>query len=325
MDYNKSYIFNPLNNKLKQAIKKQCTIESKNNTVKRKSDDIHFYNFLSKYKHVQKYKINKIPKNQRFSYEDKNAVMPNIIKTFNNTKNNNVKKDSKYYVNFVNGIYLNDSHLSNKNVVKMGCSPMNIINNFEKKKTSFFPKGYLKENNSTKKSWSKNSKKKLSCCSNDIKNKTERKIYNYSKSNKKCNIASNKENEKSKKYLSENYMAKYHSTKGISKLKYSENTFSKNKSSRNLLQKNSDILIEEKNEETEIVPKGAKIMNNNENKKNNKNEIKKINKNENTGIETEKCDSNNRNTQKKINDNKKQRKYKCLFCCFNNNSFSDIE
>ena len=92
-----------------------------------------------------------------------------------------------------------------------------------------------------------------------------------------------------------------------------------------MLPKNSDILIEEKNEETEIVPKGAKIMNNNENKKNNKKEIKKINKNENTGIEIEKCDTNNRNIQKKINDNKKQRKYKCLFCCFNNNSFSDIE
>ena len=111
MDYSKSYIFNPLNNNLKQAIKKQYTIESKNNTIKRKSDDIHFYNFLSKYKHVQKYKINKIPKNQRFSYEVKNAIMPNIIKTFNNTKNKNknesaTKKDSKYYLNLVNGIYL---------------------------------------------------------------------------------------------------------------------------------------------------------------------------------------------------------------------------
>lgn len=325
MDYNKSYIFNPLNNNLKQAIKKQYTIESKNNTIKRKSDDIHFYNFLSKYKHVQKYKINKIPKNQRFSYEVKNAIMPNIIKTFNNTKNKNknesaTKKDSKYYLNLVNGIYLNDSHLSNKNVVKMGSSQINIINNFEKKKTSYFPKGYLKDNNSTKKSWSKSSKKKLSCCSNDIKNKTERKIYNYSKSNKKCNIASNNENEKSKKYLYENYLAKYHSTKGLSKLKNSEKTFSKNKSSRNLIKKNSDILIEEKNEETEIVPKGVEIMNNN---KNNKNEITKINKNENLGVE--KDNTNNRNIQTKINNIKKQRKYKCLFCCFNNNSLSDIE
>jgi hypothetical protein len=325
MDYNKSYIFNPLNNKLKQGIKKQCTIESKNNTNKRKSDDIHFYNFLSKYKHVQKYKINKIPKNQRFSYEVKNEIMPNIIKTFNNTKNKNknesaTKKDSKYYLNLVNGIYLNDSHLSNKNVVKMGSSQINIINNFEKKKTSYFPKGYLKDNNSTKKSWSKSSKKKLSCCSNDIKNKTERKIYNYSKSNKKCNIASNNENEKSKKYLYENYLAKYHSTKGLSKLKNSEKTFSKNKSSRNLIKKNSDILIEEKNEETEIVPKGVEIMNNN---KNNKNEITKINKNENLGVE--KDNTNNRNIQTKINNKKKQRKYKCLFCCFNNNSLSGIE
>ena len=61
-------------------------------------------------------------------------------------------------------------------------------------------------------------------------------------------------------------------------------------------------------------------MNNN---KNNKNEITKINKNENLGVE--KDNTNNRNIQTKINNIKKQRKYKCLFCCFNNNSLSDIE
>ncbi len=333
MDYNKSMYFDPVNNKSKQAIKKQYTIQTHNNANKRKSDDIHFYNFLSKFKHNQKYKINKIPINHRFSFEDKDTFMSNLLQNLNdNNKNKNmnknknklVKRDSKYYVNLVNGIYSNDSHLSNKNVVKNSCSPMNImLKKIEKKKTCNFSKR-IKDINLTKKSGSKNSKKKVSIGSNDIKNKSDKKLYNCSKSSKKCNIASN-ENEKTKKFLNDKNFAKYHSTKGISKFKKNENSLSKNKTSRNPSKKNSAENV--RNEITDIIPKRVKTVNNNEKDKTNKNEIKKNNKNKKVGIEVEKCDTNgNKIIANNSNISKRKKNYKCLFCCFNNNnSLSDNE
>ncbi len=59
----------------------------------------------------------------------------------------------------------------------------------------------------------------------------------------------------------------------------------------------------------------------------NKNEIKKNNKNKKVGIEVEKCDTNgNKIIANNSNISKRKKKYKCLFCCFNNNnSLSDNE
>lgn len=341
MDYGKSLIFNPVNNKLKEVIKKQYSIPTEEKENKRKSDDIHFYNFLSKLKLNQKYKVNKIPKNHRFSYEDKNALMSNLILPHNSNKNNNnnnnenynnkkkltVKKDSNYYLNLVHGIYSNDSHLSNNNIVKMNSSHINFMKGYENKKTFNFSKR-TKDNNSTKKSGSKTSKIKLSYCSNDMRLKSEKKINVFGKSIKKFSLGS-KENEKTKKLSSEKCQSKFYSTKGISKFKKNENSNSKNKSSRNLPKRNSAEFIQ--NTITSILPKEIKMTNNIENDKNNKNnekEILKINKNEKVEIEIEKCDTNNnRIIPKNSNTNKKQRNYRCLFCCFNNNnnSVSDNE
>ena len=349
MDYNKSIYLIPEQNQ-DNFLKKQFTIKSKGNVDKRKSDDINFNNFLNKFKHTQKDKINKIPINHRFSLQGKNALISNLLFNINNNNNEQTpKKDKNYYLNLLNDLYINDSHLSNnKNILKKSMKDTsNVIKKFEKKKSSNYSKRKISKDNSTKKSGSKNSKKKVSYCSNDFKNKSDKKVSIdinglKIKSSKKLSDASNEINEKAKKFLSEKIVSKFRSSKGISKIKNnndSNNNNNKNnkyKSSLNLLVKKNDIennsssLKVVKNDIADISPNEKKLNENDKDKDNKKkkNNIKNDNNNtEKEDIELEKCNCNTINNGNIYKNQKKNvSNYKCFLCCFNSeNDLSDNE
>ena len=348
MNYNKSIYLIPGQNQDK-ILKKQFTIQSKVNLDKRRSDDLNFYNFLNKFKHIQKDKINKIPINHRFSVQNKNALISNLLLNINNNINNDQtpKKDKNYYLNLLNDLYINDSHLSNKNIVKKNMKDTsNVIKKLEKKKSLNYSKRKISKDNSTKKSGSKNSKKKVSYCSNDFKNKSDKKDSTdinglKNKSIKKLSDASNEINEKANKYLSEKIVPKFISSKDISKIKNNNDSNNNNsnknnkyKSSLNLLIQKKDIenisssLKVVKNDITDISPNEKKLNKNDKDKDNKKkkNDIKNNNivKGD---LELEKCNCNtinNRNIYK--NQKKNFQNYKCFLCCFNSeNDLSDNE
>ena len=117
MNFKKSIIINP-NQISNKSYKKQFTIQTNNKNDKRRSDDICFNKFLKNYKNTQNDKISKIPIDHRMSYQDKNALIFNIMVQNENDNENPVIRDNNYYLNFVNNVYQKDSHLSNNNVMK---------------------------------------------------------------------------------------------------------------------------------------------------------------------------------------------------------------
>ena len=180
MNYNKlPYNSGKTSNKI---LKKQYTMHP-NNIDKRKSGELGFHNYLNKIRYSQKFKINKIPINHRLSYEDKNMLISSFVLQNNNNNgiNNNKVRDNKHLLSLLNDIYINDSHLSNnKNIVKNNLKSSNFLNNiFEKNKTFNIVHNRRLKDNSTRKTWSKRSKKKFSCGSNE-NNKTNKKLSNYS-------------------------------------------------------------------------------------------------------------------------------------------------
>lgn len=317
MDYNKSIYFNQLAKENNINIKNNFTIKSKNNIDKRKSEDICFNHFLNKFKDSQKYKFKNIPINHRPSYENKPLMISNLIKDNND---NTCTKDKNYYVNLLNNMYLNDTHLSNKNFFKSQNKKK-----FEKKKTFNFSKRNSKDN-----SGSKYSKKKLSYCSNDIKCNDSNKITSSNdfknKSRKKLSNFTNQLYEDGKRLENDNILPikKYQSSQSISKLKNNIHNLKRKKSFLKIIKNNenekmNDTIKEEKNElkkSDKIKPKKRKII------------IKK------EELEIEKCETKNNlsknsilNNNNNIIDNQKNKKKFsfCFFCCLSSkdDSFQD--
>ena len=328
---------------------KQLTIQNKSNNDKRKSDDIFIKNYLNKLKNLQKDKINKIPKDYRMSYQNKNLLISKIKLENPNNDENKECKDNNYYMNLLKNIYFNDSHLNNKNIVKNNqIHSINIIKRFEKKQTYNYSKGRNSKDSSTKRNSNKHSKLKLSCdsnyhkkeinkkqsiSSNDIKKKQNKKLVNLIDLNKNNGKKDNIDN---KKFLSEKTITKIQYNKGFLKLNNNENgnNIRKLKSSRNnskskeinilntsLKQKEKDI----ENYKTNQKDIKIKTYNNNQKQKVKRSISHNIEKEE---IEIEKCDTkinsnknnskNNANIDDKKRKNKKDKKRKisCLFCCF---------
>ena len=321
MDYNKSIYFNPTQaNNLN--LQKHLANKNKINSDKRKSYDISINKFLNNLKDSQKNKLRNIPIKYRPSWEYKNLGISNIMKE-NSLKNDSTYvKDKNHYMNLVNNIYTNDSHLSNNKIFKS----QNIKKNFEKRETINFSKRKNSKDNWGKKSSSKCSKKKLSYCSNDLKNNFSNKITQSNdfknRTTKKLSNFTNEENERRKKFEIDNFllMQKFQSSHTISKLKKNIN-FPKMKSSHNIMKNNEKEIM---NDTIKEEIKKQKKFQNDDNAKEKK--IKHIIKNERN--EVEKCqtenilnknDSNYKTNNNNIIENKKsKKKFRfCLFCCLN--------
>jgi hypothetical protein len=123
----------------------------KYNEDKRKSDGIAENVFLNKIKGNHNNKLNKIPVNHRLSIQDSNmfafSKFINNIKSYNNEKPK--KKDKDYYLNLLNNIYSNESHLSNNNVIKNNNKKKecNIIKKYDEKISMNTPKVMNYKNN----------------------------------------------------------------------------------------------------------------------------------------------------------------------------------
>lgn len=330
MDYNKSIFFNPPKTE-KKFIQKKFSLQSKNNNDKRRSDDIYFNHFINNITDSIKDKIKNIPIKNRFSFENQNEAISTIMKE-NQLKIESNTRDRNYYLNLLNNIY-NDSHLTNKNILNM-----NLKKKIEKKKTFNFSKHKASKDYST----NKNSNKKLSYCSNDIRNNISNNktcsndIKNKSiKSIKKLSNFSNEAIERAKKYLNEKLMKKYQSTRTISKFKKnaSSNNDFKMKSSFNLKNNNEnekvdDSIKEKKDDELKIVVnrKNKKVKNNIEKEEV---ELEKCDTKINSNKNTPKNDLNNNNINN-IPKNKNTKNIKknrfCFFCCLTSkdDSLSDI-
>ena len=355
MDYKKSIYLRPISSS-NRLFKKQLTIQNKNNNDKRKSDDIFINNYLNKLKNLQKDKINKIPVDHRMSCQNKNLLISSIMLQNSNNNESKEVKDNNYYINLLKNIYINDSHLTNKNIVKnnLGDS-INILKRFEKKKTYNYSKGRNSKDSSIKRSTNKHSKKKLSFNSNDIKKEINKKktissndkkkqnkkflnLNDLNKNNKENN--DNNDNNDNNKFLSEKIISKIQDKKGFQKIKNndsSNNNSKKFKSSRNV----------SKNKDTEIMNTSLKDEKDIENIRTNQKDIKlKIDNNnqkqkerkrsnnhdvEKEEIEIEKCDTKNNSNKNNSKNNEiienkenkdntikndKKSKISCLFCCF---------
>lgn len=322
--------------------KKQKTMQIKNNIDKRKSDDICFNNFLNNFK--TSHKMSEIPVDHRLSYQDKNILISSLMKQNANNDEKAVVKDKNYYLNFLNNVYLNDSHLTNQNVIKKNLKESSgILKTLQKKKTFNFSKATNSKDTYQKKLSFKITNKKNSCCSNDMNNISKKKISistvndikNQSNQSNR-NLTSSIEQkiiDNKNKILSEKIVSKYQSTKKISKLKNDEiiSNRKKYKSSRNISknkEKEKDYNInlkEEKNENNESMQKDIKIITINQKNKNRRKsnhnleiEIEKCetkinaNKNENDGKSAQIIKVNEKNNKNKIKENCKS----CLFCCF---------
>lgn len=330
MNYNKS-IFKKPSQSSKKVFEKKYTIQI--NTVdfnKRKSEE----NF--------KDKINQIPFLHRMSIQNKNMKIPSFIQHKNASHLEKPLQDQKYYLHILNNIYLNDSHLTNKNIIRNSFKgSSNTSKKFEKKKTFNYIKRGSKDS-----CQKKNASKKNSYCSKDIKfDNNFRKKSNISninevKNNSNKNLLRIKEsktearNNKSKKDI----LLRYRSSKTLSKFSNNNDNIiniSKNKSSKDLRKHNDDenMIIEEKNEKDIKKKDKDKEVKKVKNKKKKKNKsVYKVNKQESELINSETKNNSNKNNSKNIeiieNEiNKDLKKYKskniakklkfCLFCCFN--------
>ena len=327
MNYNKS-IFKKPPQSSKKVFEKKYTIQI--NTVdlnKRKSEE----NF--------KDKINQIPFLHNMSIQNKNMKIPSFIQHNNVSHLEKPLQDQKYYLHILNNIYLNDSHLTNKNIIRNSFKgSSNTSKKFEKKKTFNYIKRGSKDS-----CQKKNASKKYSYCSKDIKldnnfRKKSNIINNEVKNNSNKNLLRIKEsktearNNKSKKDI----LLRYRSSKTLSKFSNNNDNIiniSKNKSSKDLRKHNDDenMIIEEKNEKD--IKKKDKEVKKVKNKKKKKNKsVYNVNKQESEIINSETKNNSNKNNSKNIeiieNEiNKDLKKYKCknmtkklkycLFCCFN--------
>ena len=320
MDYKKSTIFD----KRANSSKKLFQYKFANNNVngdKRRSNEINPKIFSSRFKELHNSKINKAPLNHRLSLQNLNIFRFSKISKSPNSKNhkdNTIKKDKNYYLNILNEIYLNDSHLSNANkIIK-----------FEKENPNKFAR-YRSSKNISFKFTTKGSNKKYSLFSNEYRNKSHKKLNIFN------NIQTNTKEDKSNSKITGNFSheiknkkfnRKYVSTKTVSKFKTSKdksikknkNSFNDNERKENL----NDTLKDEKNNEMinkEIKTKKKICKLNNKNKKNDH----KSNEKEETDMDA--FDSNKNISNKKTDTKLKNVKFrKCwFFCCLTGNDKDD--
>ena len=344
----------------KKLSDKRMFLQYKINIEKIKSEDMNSFNF----KNTLNNKSNKIPSNIRSTYQGK-VLISNI---FNNNNENNtnfnkkvitntnrekpIKKDKNYYLNLLDEIYLNETHLSNKNALKKQNSINNstkndfnkVNKNFMKKQTYNFTKIGDSSKNLLRKSY-KSSKKVLSTFINEKINKSNRLSNNGSKDNidksnrsnrKQSNFSKNVVNKKPlTKFLSEKFSSKFRTNEEISKIKM-KGKIKNLKSSQiiiNEVEYMNETLKDDKKEVSEskkTIIKEAKpitvIINNNENQMENKESNRNV---ENDNIErcyTQKNFNKNISRNKSIKVKKVKKMYKtCFFCCLikNDDSLSD--
>ena len=338
MFFKKSIYKNP-SKSTKKVYSKQFTNKS-NNNFKRKSDDMTFNHFFNQYKKTQRDKINKIPIKHRLSLQNKNLLISRFMLQNAYNEEKNEVKDKSYYLNYVNNIYLNDSHLTNKNFIKG--SPANssdIHTIYEKRKASNYSKRDFKDNYKNKIS-SKASKKHLSCGSNEIKKKSNKKISVSSAEviNELNNFKDISSNNKDKTF-SEKIISKFQSSKALSKSKYHNHEIKSNKKLKSSLSglKNKETNKENdngigNNEKKQKDMNLLKMQNNLKTKKrkisNLEIELEKSNlKDPNNIIINENKTNANTITNTNSNANAKRKNNKsCFFCCISqNDSFSDNE
>ena len=320
MDYNKSTLFD----KRASSSNKLIQYKFSNNNVnkdKRRSDEIDPIIFSNRFKEVDNSKINQIPKNHRLSVQNSNMFL--FSKISKNPDNKNYhgkprKKDKNYYINLLNELYLNDTHLTNKKKIMK----------FEKENPNKFSKYNSSKNISFKFSTKNSNNKKNSIFSNEYRNKSHKKlnIFNNIKpkeemiSKDTANFTHETRNKRiNKKYLSTKMVSKFKTSKD-KKLKKNKSSFNDNdiEKEENL----NDTLKDEKNNEAinkEIKSK-KKIckFSNKKNKSDNK-----INEKEETEVDV--GDNNENISNKKTDTNKKFRKLrKCwFFCCLTANDKDD--
>ena len=285
----------------------------KYNECKRKSDGIVEHLFLNKIKGNQNNKAIKILNNHRLSTQNANILtfskLINNIKPDNNEKPK--KKDKDYYLKLLNNIYLNDSHLSNNNVIKK--KETNEIKKYEKKISMNTPKIMNYKNNF--KIVCQKSQKKLSFSSQDEKfepnNKMNNLDNNYIKDDKLTKKENNISNEakipkSTKKYLSQKTVSKFTVKHGL-KIKKKENKIAK-KEEKGINDELKEKKISENNKEIKINEdfNHMNIINKKDSKNNDKEETE-------LDIDNIKNPPNN-----KILNNKSTKKNNesCFFCCF---------
>ena len=291
---------------------------------KRKSDDISSSNFINKLSSINNNLISKIPSQFRYSCQNNNIFSKSKFlkaenkdcKDNNNNNKNEIstKRDKNYYLNLLNEIYLNDSHLPNKN----NETGIKVSKKMMKKKTCNFSKLKLFKDNEIIKS-SKNLKKLSSKLNIGNKNKSSEK-NNENDREKKENSKSklyNKENPY-KRFCSDNCLSEFKSSETLVKVKTKEN-YKKLRSSKFIIDEGK--YINEKLNDP-LMNKESKL--NKLNKKNKLGNNKRSRNNENK-LEYEKVNLENITTSNnldfKSNTKKKYKKmYKTCFCCLIKNS-----
>ena len=312
---------------------------------KRKSDDILASNFVNKLSSINNNKISKIPSNLRYSCQNKNLFLKNKAlnnedkDTIDNNNTNNhkipIKKDKNYYLNLLNEIYLNDSHLSNINSNNETC--IKASKKLMKKKTCNFSKIKIFKDSQTIKS-SKNLKKLTLKFNNGNKNPSNENnniMINNNKNDKekKENSKSKlciKENNDYKRFCSDNCIAEFKCTEALVKVKIKEN-YKRLRSSKAIINENKYInkKLNEPLEHKELS-KLSKLNNKNKENKleNNKRSRNNENQFENENVSLENINTknitNNTNLNCKSNTKKNNIKmYKTCFCCLIKNNDDD--
>ena len=291
---------------------------------KRKSDGISSSNFINKLSSINNNLIRKIPSQFRYSCQNNNIFSKSKFlkaenkdcKDNNNNNKNEIstKRDKNYYLNLLNEIYLNDSHLPNKN----NETGIKVSKKMMKKKTCNFSKLKLFKDNEIIKS-SKNLKKLSSKLNIGNKNKSSEK-NNENDREKKENSKSklyNKENPY-KRFCSDNCLSEFKPSEALAKVKTKEN-YKKLRRSKFIMDEGK--YINEKLNDP-LMNKESKL--NKLNKKNKLGNNKRSRNNENK-LEYEKVHLENITTSNnldfKSNTKKKYKKmYKTCFCCLIKNS-----
>jgi len=281
MDNNKSKLL--LKETPKRFSDKRMILQIVNNKVKRKIDRMSSVNLKSTLSN----KPNKKSLNIISTYQGKYLIptifkgnKENNINSGKNITNTNrklsVKRDKNYYLNLLNDIYLNDSHLSNNNFSKKSNNILNNNNdsikvnkNFIKKQTFNFSQ--IKGRNSSKDMLRKScqsSKKVLSTFSNEKMNKSNNLSINPSKDN--IPKSNRKQSNFSKNIINKRPITKFLSEKAVSKFKTNEESSKAKMKEKNKNFKTSQIIINEVEYINESLKdeKGEKEENNGNNENN---------------------------------------------------------
>lgn len=316
MDYHKSTIFNNKRAKSSQKIIQYKFSNNNANKDKRRSNEINYINFSNRFKEMKNSKLNKVPINQRLSLQNLNMFsFSKISKNKNgNNKEMTKRRDKNYYLNILNDIYLNDTHLSNKNkIIKFEKDGLKNFSRFNSSKNIAFKFG------------TKASNKKYSLFNNEFRNTSNKKLINFKKIIKDEKSISKNTGNFSQEIKNKKTYRKHLSTKTVSKFKRSKTKKKKSSFNDNDNEKNENLnvtLKDEKNNEMinkEINSKKkiCKFSN-----KNNKNDTKNNEKEEN-GMDA--IDTNKDISKKKTATKPKIQKFNkfCFFCCLTANDKDD--